>query len=413
MSDVLMPRLSDTMTEGTLTQWFKREGDTIARGDVLAEVETDKATMEIEAYDAGVLTRILIAAGESAPIGQPIAVIDGSDDEPPGTVSAGPAAAAVRVATGEVEGTASPTVTTTPAVTPARVRISPLAAAIAREHGVDLTAVTGTGPDGRIVRADIETVLAATRDQSTGPVPPAVAAGSAAVAAVAPDDEQIPLTRIRRVTARRLTESAAVPHFHLTATVDATILLHLLGDLNAEHAEAATKFTVTDLLIRACAITLAAHPQVNASWGGDHLVRHRHIHVGVAVALEDGLIVPVVRDADRKGISQIATEAHALADRARTGHLRPDEVTGGTFTISNLGMFGIDHFTAVINPPEAAILAVGTATERPAVRQGRLVASTIMKLTLSIDHRVLDGAKAAVFLRDLTQLLEHPLRIFA
>jgi pyruvate dehydrogenase E2 component (dihydrolipoamide acetyltransferase) len=281
--------------------------------------------------------------------------------------------------------------------------MSPLARSLARKHGLDLSRIVGTGPGGRIVRADVEAAVAAqpSRSRTTAAEP----------AAAAPEDERVPLTSIRRITAQRLSESAAAPHFYLTSVADADPLLRLRAELNTVLAGAGSKISVTDLLIRACAVTLRAHPQVNASWAGDHLVRHGHVNVGCAVALDDGLIVPVVRDADRKSLTEVAAEVHALTERARAGKLTPDEFTGGTFTISNLGMYGIDHFTAVINPPEAAILAVGAARQEAAVRDGQLTAVTTMKLTLSIDHRVLDGATAAAFLRDLVDLVEHPLRI--
>jgi len=287
------------------------------------------------------------------------------------------------------------------------VRTSPLARATAREHGIDLTKITGTGPGGRIVRADVQAAI-------TGAAPtaqPAPAPAPAPPPPAAAGDEKIPLSAVRRITARRLTESATAPHFYLTAIVDAGRLLGFRAEINQRLAASGVKISVTDLLVRACAVTLRAHPEVNASWGGDHILRRANIHIGIAVAIDDGLIVPVIRDADRKSIAEIASEAHVLADRARAGKLTPDEFTGSTFTISNLGMYGIDHFTAVINPPEAAILAVGAATEEPVVRDGQVVPATIMKLTMSIDHRVLDGATAAAFLHELVQVLEEPLRI--
>jgi pyruvate dehydrogenase E2 component (dihydrolipoamide acetyltransferase) len=288
------------------------------------------------------------------------------------------------------------------------VRATPLVRTLAREHGIDLARVTGTGPGGRIVRKDIDAVInqrpvAAQPDASTA-VPTAI--GSE-------DDEQVPLSSIRRITAQRLTESAAAPHFYLTAVADVGTLQRLRAELNAEFADSGPKISVTDLLIRACAVTLRTHLHVNSSWGGDHLVRHRHVNIGCAVATDSGLLVPVIRDADRKTLTEIGVEAHALIDRARAGKLTPNELTGSTFTVSNLGMYGIDHFTAVINPPEAAILAVGAVQEEAVVRDGQLTAATTLKLTLSIDHRVLDGATAAVFLEDLVKLLEHPLRILA
>ena len=403
-----MPRLSDTMTEGVVSRWLKREGDEVRAGDVLAEIETDKATMELEAYDTGTLTRILVDAGSTVPIGRPIAVIgDAARPEP---------AQAAEPVTGDGRPAAiTPAVTAAPAAprpgpagSPA-VRTSPLARALARRHGLDLAGITGTGPGGRIVRADVDAAIAARGSAATGTPAPAPRRPGPNLPAA--EDTDVPLTAVRRITAQRLTESAAAPHFSLTSVLDAAPLLTLRADLNSQLPPDDVKITVTDLLIRACALTLRTHPQVNSSWGGDHLARHGRIHVGVAVALEDGLIVPIVRDADRKSITVIAEEARELAGRARAGKLSPDEFTGGTFTISNLGMYGIDHFTAVINPPEAAILAVGAAQQEPVVRDGRLSVGTTMKLTLSIDHRVLDGATAAAFLRDLIALLEHPLRL--
>jgi pyruvate dehydrogenase E2 component (dihydrolipoamide acetyltransferase) len=397
-----MPRLSDTMTEGILSQWLKHEGEQVSRGDVLAEIETDKATMELEADDSGVLTRILVEPGTTVPIGQPIAVIGEPDATAP-QAAAAPAAAAPAAA--------APQPTRPPAAAPAaprsvEVRTSPLARAIAREHGLDIATITGTGPGGRIVRADVQDAVAA-RDRATTPPAGSAAPGSG--------DTEVRLNSIRRITAQRLTESAAAPHFYLTSVVDAQPLLALRSELNTQLAGAtgAPRISVTDLLVCACAIALRAHPGVNSSWAGDHLVQRGQVNIGLAVALPDGLIVPVIRDADRKGVRAIASEAHALSDRARAGKLTLEEFSGGTFTISNLGMYGVDHFTAVINPPEAAILAVGAARDEPVVRDGELVAGTTMKLTLTIDHRVLDGAAAAAFLRDLVGLLEQPLRILA
>jgi pyruvate dehydrogenase E2 component (dihydrolipoamide acetyltransferase) len=411
MPDVIMPRLSDTMTEGILVQWLKQEGEPVQRGEVLAEIETDKATMELEAYDSGVLTRIIAAPGSTVPIGQPIAVIGEQS-----AVAVVPAAADVPLAVTPslsaadgVAATAEPAPWREPPAT-STVRTSPLARQLARNHGLDIAGIPGTGPGGRVVRADVETAIAA----SSGTAPVASAqVHSGPVALAEPADEQVALTSIRRISAQRLTESAATPHFYLTSVVNAEPLLAVRTQLNEQLSDSGAKVSVTDLLVRACAVALKTHPQVNASWGGDHLVRHARINIGVAVALEDGLIVPVIRDADRKRLSEIAAEAHALAQRARAGKLTPDEFSHGTFTISNLGMFGIDHFTAVINPPEAAILAVGAAREEAVVRDGQLVVGTTMKLTLSIDHRVLDGATAAGFLQDLVGLVERPLRILA
>ncbi|MDN5769156.1 MAG: 2-oxo acid dehydrogenase subunit E2, partial [Humibacillus sp.] len=225
------------------------------------------------------------------------------------------------------------------------------------------------------------------------------------------DDEVLPLTSIRRITAARLTESAAAPHFYLTVVVDVAPLLRFRAEINAQLAADGVKVSVTDLLVRACAVVLRAHPEVNASWGGDHVVRRGHVNVGIAVAVDDGLLVPVIHDADRKTAREIGAQARELAERARAGRLTPDEFSGGTFTISNLGMFGISEFTAVINPPEAAILAVGASAPTPVVKDGQVTVTTTMRLTLTVDHRVIDGATGAEFLRDVVQVLEEPLRI--
>ena len=434
MPDVLMPRLSDTMQEGLLSRWLKSEGDVVHRGDILAEIETDKATMELEAYDDGVLQRLLVTEGTTVPIGAPIAVI--SDGMTSGTATPdqpAPAASPVRAPSPAPtpEPAARPMLTTadhpgstTPASPPAagspssELRTSPLARRIARDHGLDLAKVHGTGPAGRIVRVDVEAAIAAmekptsltARDDASAP-----AAASATQRDVPPgastDDEEVPLSNIRRITARRLTESAAVPHFYLTGIVDAVQLLAFRKDINERLSEGGIKVSLNDLLVRACAVALRMHPAVNASWAGDKILRHRRINIGVAVAIDDGLVVPVIRDTDRKSLGEIALETRALADRARAGRLAPEEFTGGTFTISNLGMFGVDHFTAVINPPEAAILAVGAATDEAVVRDGVVVVRSTIKLTLSVDHRVLDGASAAAFLRDLRSICEEPLRI--
>jgi pyruvate dehydrogenase E2 component (dihydrolipoamide acetyltransferase) len=425
MPDVFMPRLSDTMEEGVLSQWVKHEGDQVRKGDVLAVIETDKAAMDMEAYDEGVLTKILVAEGASVPIGTPIAVIG---------EAAGPVAAPPPVPAPDQAGRAvvAPPAPAPPTVaSPAgRPPASPLARKLARERGIDLSTVSGSGPGGRIVRADIEQ---AARDSTqpvatpTGPARPApaspwaaplaaVAAQPAPVAvaplAAAADAEEIPLTTVRRLTAQRLAASAReAPHFYLTVVADAGDLLAFRAQASQRHG-ADVKITVTDLLIRACATALADCPEVNVSWDETRILRHRHVNIGVAVAIDDGLIVPVIRDADRKTLTEIAREAHDLITRARARKLTPDELSGGTFTISNLGMHGIRQFTAVINPPQAAILAVGEAIRQPVVDGGgQISVATTMTLTLSIDHRAVDGATAARFLTRLRELIEQPLDI--
>jgi pyruvate dehydrogenase E2 component (dihydrolipoyllysine-residue acetyltransferase) len=441
MPDVLMPRLSDTMEEGVLSQWVKHEGDQVRKGDVLAVIETDKAAMDMEAYDEGVLTRILVGEGESVPIGTPIAVI--------GEGAAEAAAPSPVSAPDHSERTVvPPPAPATPPGAPVagRVPASPLARKLARERGVDLTAVSGTGPGGRIIRADIEGAarerdgarpapLAGPARPAPGtlpaaplaplaplapvapvtpppaPVPPAVAPPAPVPAALAADAEVIPLTTVRRLTAQRLAASAReAPHFYLTVVTDAGKLLAFRAECN-ERRGAEVKITVTDLLIRACATALADRPEINVSWDETRILRHRHVNIGVAVAIDDGLIVPVIRDADRKTLTEIAREARDLTARARARKLTPDELAGGTFTISNLGMYGIRQFTAVINPPQAAILAVGEAVREPVVRDDQVTIGTTMTLTLSIDHRAVDGATAAGFLARLKELIEEPLDI--
>lgn len=291
--------------------------------------------------------------------------------------------------------------------------MSPLARTRARQHGIDPGTLTGSGPGGRVIRADVDDAIARLGS-------PPEAAGSAAAPTLKPaaplqpgeDVEEVPLSTTRRITAERLTQSTReAPHFYLTTVVDAEPLLAFRAQVNEGLGEQARRVSVTDLLVKACAVALRARPEANSSWDRTRILRHRRIHIGVAVALDDGLIVPVVHDADIKTLTTIAREAHDLADRARAGRLSLEELSGGTFTISNLGTYGVDHFTAVINPPQAAILAVGTAHPQPVVRDGELAVGTTMALTLAIDHRVLDGATGATFLAGLKSLLEHPLDI--
>ncbi|WP_199185405.1 dihydrolipoamide acetyltransferase family protein [Cryobacterium sp. Y50] len=433
MPDVIMPRLSDTMEEGELSRWMKQVGDEIHKGDVLAEIETDKATMDLEAFDNGVLEQLLVVAGALVPIGAPVARIgDGSnivkEDAPatpaatPKADAAAPAAApaasaptAVTVAPAAAPAASAPTAAAVAPAAPAaastpsgELRTSPLARKIGREHGIDLHTIAGTGPQGRITRTDVDTAILAQESAASASVP---VAAQAAPAAVSTDSVSVPVSRIRAVTARRLTESQAVPHFFLTSVVNVEQLVSFRASVNASLETVGSKVSLNDLFVRACAVVLRAHPEVNASWGDGVILRHNRVNVGVAVATDDGLLVPVVADADQKSLAAIATETRTLAGLARTGSLSLAQMSGGTFTISNLGMFGIDSFTAVLNPPEAGILAIGAATEVPQVRDGELVSVPMVKITLTVDHRVLDGAVAAAFLHDLTQLLEEPLRI--
>ncbi|MEH0421159.1 dihydrolipoamide acetyltransferase family protein [Streptomyces sp. B21-083] len=407
MPEIFMPRLSDTMEEGTLSRWLKQEGDLVHKGDAVAEIETDKAVMELEAYDEGPLIHILVAEGTTVPIGTPIAMI-GTDS--PATAQKPPLEQAAQAPDPSA---APPTPPQDPPAVPAttvatvsdagedsEVRTSPLARTLARQNGIDLADLTGSGPGGRIVRADVDAAVPTFSERAAGRSP------------LVDDDEEVPLSTSRRITAQRLTQSTRqTPHFYLTTIVDAEPLLAFRAQINDRLTEPGLRISINDLLIKGCATTLRTHPQVNASWDTSRILRHRRIHIGIAVATDDGLIVPVLHDADRKTLTAIAREAHGLAQDARARHVSPASISGGTFTISNLGTYGIDHFTAVINPPQAAILAVGAAQPQPIVRNGELGVGTTMALTLSIDHRVLDGAVAAAFLADLKTLLEQPFSI--
>jgi len=453
MTDVFMPRLSDTMTEGAIAQWLKAEGDTVNRGDVIAEIETDKAVMDLEAYEGGVLEKILVQPGENVAIGAPIAVIGdgsgagssgGSGDaaaapqaEPEAAPAEEPADEASTAEGGRDETTETPAKTAetpadeseapaasgseseAPAASGSKIKATPLVRSLARTHGIDLATVTGSGPGGRIVRADIEQLIgsgskpAAAPAAPTAPEPQAAppAASAAPVGTPQPDDEVVPMSQIRKVTARRLTEAALVPVFQLTSVVDASRLTEVRRDINTRLADAGVKVSVNDLIVRAVAVALAMHPEANASFGGDAILRHKHVNVGVAVALDDGLVVPVVKDADKKSVTAIGAEVKDLASRARAGRLKLDEMSNGTISVSNLGMFGVDQFTAVINPPEAIIVAVGGTADEAVVVDGKVEIRPRTRVTITVDHRVLDGAGAAAFLKDLTDLLTEPLRI--
>jgi pyruvate dehydrogenase E2 component (dihydrolipoamide acetyltransferase) len=412
MPEITMPRLSDTMESGVIATWHKHVGDPVSAGDVIADIETDKAIMELEAYDDGVLERILVPAGESAPIGAPIGVLGD------GTGSPAPAPEQPSSPAPEPASAPPPPPVPAPAAQPqdGRPPASPLARRLARERGVDLSTVQGSGPHGRVVRADIE---AATTPPAPTPEP-AAPTPAAQPLSESDDVEVLPLPQMQRVAADRLTRSKQeAPHIYLTRAVDVTELLALRATLNDTLVAAGgPKVSVNDLVIKAVATALRAHPDINVSYAvgphlGDTVRRHRRVHVGVAVAVASGLLVPVVRDADRTSVSEIATLTRDLSARARERKLRPEEMTGSTFTVSNLGMYGIEQFTAVINPPEAAILAVGAAAEEIRPRDGVPVVRSIMRVTLSCDHRVVDGATGAGYLQTLAGLLESPLRILA
>jgi pyruvate dehydrogenase E2 component (dihydrolipoamide acetyltransferase) len=420
--EVPMPKLSMTMEEGELISWVKHEGDQVRAGDVIAEVNSDKVEMEVESPADGTLVRLAAAEGEVVPVGAPIATLETEAEDllggilgaPPGDQPAEKAAA--RPDGGETA--APPPAGEAPATEKAPapsgeapagpVPVVPAARRRAAELGVDLAAVTGSGPDGLVRVADVEAAAA--------PEEPA-AREEPAAPAEAGDVEEVPLTPMRRVVARRLTESMqSAPHFYLTVRVDVTRLLELRAELNRQLAAGGQdlKVSVNDMIVKACAGLLAANRELNVSFGGDKLVVHQRVHIGVAVAVDGGLLVPVVRDADQKSLTQVAREAGELVGRARAGRLGGDDMGGGTFTVSNLGMLGVEQFTAVINPPEAAILAVGAAVAEPLVTaDGEVEVRQVLRLTLSIDHRAVDGATGARFLAQLKDVLEQPLRIVA
>ena len=437
---VHMEALSPTMEEGQVVKWLKGEGDAVTQGDILAEIETDKATMELVARGTGVLRTILVGEGVAAPVGDVIAVIadegediaalvaglggggaaagaaaaDG-DGAPAGTETqaaptgqgvpgAGAAATATAAGAGQAAGAAgtAPVATAAAAATTAtgRVKASPVARRLAGDLGLDIAAVQGSGPGGRVIKRDIE----AAAEAPTVAVPVPMAPGV--------EFEDLPLSQMRKTVARRLTESLGpVPHFFLTVDVDMTRALKARVRINDLLAAQGAKASLNDMIIKAAAVALTRHPECNAWWQGNSIRRFNQVHMGVAVALPDGLITPVVRDAHAKGLGRISTEIRELAGRAREKKLQPHEYTGSTFSISNLGMFGIEEFTAVINPPEAGIIAVGAVEERPVVVDGEVVAQPRMRITMSCDHRVIDGAQGARFLATLKSFLEEPAAI--
>jgi pyruvate dehydrogenase E2 component (dihydrolipoyllysine-residue acetyltransferase) len=427
--EILMPALSPTMTEGNVTKWLKKEGDEVRSGDVLAEIETDKATMEFEAVDDGRLGKILVPEGaEGIKVNQPIAVLlgEGEDASALDKITEKPAKPAAAPTTIAAEPQREPRLTLGRAGNgDGRIFASPLARRMAQQADLDLAAITGSGPQGRIVKADIEAALSAKRGAPAPAVArpiaqpqPAPAAAPAAAPALSkervlalagnPPYTERPLTAMRRVIARRLTESKqTVPHFYLTIDCEIDELLKFRTELNGKSD--AYRISVNDFVIRAAALALRQVPAANASWSDEAILLWNTVDIAVAVALEDGLITPIVKNADRKGLAAIANETKDLAARARAGKLKLEEFQGGTFSISNLGMFGVRDFAAVINPPHGGILAVGAGEQRPVVKNGALAIATVMSCTLSCDHRAVDGAVGAQFLAAFKKLVEDPL----
>ena len=445
-TEILMPALSPTMEEGTLAKWLVKEGDVVKSGQILAEIETDKATMEFEAVDEGTVGKILVAEGTGGvKVNTPIAVLldegeDAASVAAPKVAAAAPVAAAPVAAEGRGEPRpteVAPVAAAAPAPASggARVFASPLARRIAKEKGVDLGAVTGSGPHGRIVRADVEGAQPGAVKPAAAVVAEAVKAAPAPVAASAPAAamptglatetvlkmyadrayEEVPLDGMRRTIAARLTEAKqTIPHFYLRREVRLDALMAFREQLNKQLEGRGVKLSVNDFIIKACAMALQAVPNANAVWAGDRMLRLKPSDVAVAVAVEGGLFTPVLRDADKKSLSALSAEMKDLAGRAKTKKLAPHEYQGGSFAISNLGMMGVENFDAVINPPHGSILAVGAGIKKPVVMaDGTIGVATVMSMTLSVDHRVIDGALGAEFLKAVIEALENPMVMLA
>ena len=414
---IYMPKLSDTMVEGVVAEWTKQVGDQVASGEVLAEIETDKATMEFESFYDGVLLHIGVEKGKAAPVNAVLAIIGQAGEDISGLLAGSPApqaalaeevkaAAPVEVApTAPVQPAASPVVTapspvqaTATSASNGRVFASPLAKKLAEEKGVDISMIAGTGESGRIVKRDVDHYV---------PYTPAANASnfSAAPAGVESFTDE-PISQMRKTIARRLAESKfTAPHFYLTLDIDMDNAIRARKDLNKQEG---IKVSFNDMVVKAVAMSLKKHPTVNSAWLGDVIRRNQHVHIGVAVAVDEGLLVPVVRFADTKGFMQISAEVREFAQKAKDKKLQPADWEGNTFTISNLGMFGIEQFTAIVNPPDSCILAVGGIKEVPVVKNGQVVPGNVMKVTLSCDHRVVDGASGAAFLQTFKGYMENP-----
>lgn len=440
---LLMPALSPTMTEGTLAKWHKKEGDTVESGDVIAEIETDKATMEFEAVDEGTLGKILVPEGTAGvAVNQPIALLleEGEDpsalEEAAQQAEAAPAPAAPTAAPAEApkptptaqpsqpaapERPAAPPPPRHPSEERERVFASPLARRLAKEAGIELARITGSGPRGRIVKADVERaraegVPAAPKPEAAPAEAPAAAPAAGPVTPAIPPEllppfEEVPNTTFRKTVARRMVEAKQAPHFYLTIDCEIDRLLELRKELNAKAGEGEYKLSVNDMIIKAAALALKKVPAANASWSEQAIRRYTRQDISVAVATPNGLITPVIRDAGNKGLAAISNEMRDLATRARDGKLKPEEYTGGGFSVSNLGMYGIKEFSAVINPPQGCILAVGAGEQRPVVKDGALAIATMMSCTLSVDHRVVDGAVGAEYLAAFKEIVQEPLRM--
>jgi pyruvate dehydrogenase E2 component (dihydrolipoamide acetyltransferase) len=417
--ELVMPRLSDTMEEGTIGRWLVHEGDAFAAGDVLAEIETDKATMEFQAYDAGTVLRILVGDGETVALGAPIAIVGAEGETADDAASAGNGATTAP----PQDEAAEPEPKAAPARKPpksskakaaagngsgatAALRVSPIARRMADEAGIDLAAMAGrgSGPEGRVVKADVERLISS--GELTRPAPPA---GPPAAQSAPVEAEIRELTPMLKAVAARMTQSKqTVPHFYVESEIDMTRAMQLRAELNSGLADSGDKISVNDLIVRASALALMQHPQAHRSYVDGKHAYHEHANIGIAVALDDGLIVPVVDGADTKTVREISRQTRDLAGRARAGKLKQREIEGATFSVSNLGMFDVANFEAIINPPESAIIAVGATLDRPVVVDGEIVVRRIMRVTLSCDHRACSGADGAKLLQTIKQLLQSP-----
>lgn len=413
-----MPKLSDTMEEGVIAKWNVQEGDTVEAGDIIAEVETDKATMDVEVFDAGTILKIIPGEGDAVPLGGLIAVVgeegedisdilDGADSDSSSSSSASEEESSTEEEKEAVaeESTSSESTSGSSSSDDGRIKASPLARKIAEDKGIDLASVDGSGPDGRIIKKDVEDFKGGSGSGLTKPA----ASGESKPAPTfdSLESKEVKISQMRKTIARRLSESKFTnPHFYETIDIDMKNAVAARSQMNEAND---VKISFNDIVVKACAVALTRHQAINSSWMEDKIVEHGDVNVAVAVAIDEGLMTPVINHADKKGLAQISSETRELAGLARDRKLQPDQMEGSTFTISNLGMFGIEEFTAIINPPNACILAVGAIRDVPVVENGEIVPGKRMKVTLSSDHRIVDGAKAAQFLNTVRNLIENPL----
>jgi pyruvate dehydrogenase E2 component (dihydrolipoamide acetyltransferase) len=419
ISEVVMPQMGADMVEGTIVRWLKNEGDEVTRGEIIAEIETDKANVEIEAFESGIFRKVLASEGDVVPVGGVIAVIAGAEDDISSYAGAAPASAPERAAPKAVGAqpaapagvpvVESDVPSSPPAVEPAaangagRLRVSPVARRLAEERNIDLRTVRGSGPDGRIIRRDVEAAAS-----GEAPRPSEVASAVAASADGGPARSPLAPSRMRQAIARRMSQSKReAPHYYLLIDIDMTDAMALRAQANSALPEE-QRISVNDMLVRASALALKAHPAFNATISGDAITQHERQHVCIGIALDDGLIAPAILDAGGKSLVEIAVASKDLVGRAKGGALRPDEITAGTFTISNLGAYGIETLVAIIQPPQTAILGAGAVAEQAAVRDGEVVVRKMLKVALSADHRVTDGAQGAQLLTEIRRLLEAP-----